>query len=72
MQLTATKTAQYLIQNEYNRVSLESDVIILSSKWFEEHIPFSVWNGEVNLKRGLIWGGLQFFLTLKTVAGSHG
>ncbi|MYM60336.1 DNA helicase IV [Vibrio sp. OCN044] len=61
MQLTATKTAQYLIQNEYNRVSLESDVIILSSKWFEEHIPFSVWNGEVNLKRGLIWGGLQFF-----------
>ena len=61
MQLTATKTAQYLIQNEYNRVSLESDVIILSSKWFEEHIPFSVWSGEVNLKRGLIWGGLQFF-----------
>ena len=61
MQLTATKTAQYLIQNEYNRVSLESDFIILSSKRVEEHIPFSVWNGEVNLKRGLIWGGLQFF-----------
>ena len=61
MQLSATKTAQYLIQDEYNRVRLDSDFIILSSKRYEERIPFSVWNGEVNLKRGLIWGGLQFF-----------
>ncbi|NOH71366.1 DNA helicase IV [Vibrio pectenicida] len=61
MQLSVTKTAQYLIQDEYNRVCLDSDFIILSSKRYEERIPFSVWNGEVNLKRGLIWGGLQFF-----------
>ncbi|MBU2895193.1 DNA helicase IV [Vibrio hepatarius] len=61
MQLRVTKTAQYLIQDEYNRVSLDSDFIILSSKRCEERIPFSVWSGKVNLKRGLIWGGLQFF-----------
>ncbi|GLT19228.1 DNA helicase IV [Vibrio zhanjiangensis] len=61
MQLSATRTALYLIQSEYNQVRLESDFIILSSKQCEERIPFSIWNGEVSIKRGLLWGGLQFF-----------
>ncbi|MCG9677129.1 DNA helicase IV [Vibrio sp. Isolate24] len=61
MQLIANKTAQYLIQNEYHQVSLEPDFLVLSSKACEERIPFNVWNGKVKLKRGLFWGGLQFF-----------
>ncbi|MGY3689157.1 DNA helicase IV [Vibrio coralliilyticus] len=61
MQLIANKTAQYLIQNEYHQVSLESDFLVLSSRGSEERIPFNVWNGKVKLKRGLFWGGLQFF-----------
>ncbi|POF55825.1 DNA helicase IV, partial [Vibrio vulnificus] len=24
-------------------------------------IPFTVWNGEIHVKRGLFWGALQFF-----------
>lgn len=61
MQLTANKTAQFLVQNEYHQVSLDSDFIILSSDRSEEHIPFNVWSGKIKLKRGLFWGGLQFF-----------
>ena len=61
MQLTANKTAKFFIQNEYHHVSLDNDVIVLSSENCEERIPFNIWNGRVELKRGLIWGGLQFF-----------
>ncbi|MGF1696501.1 DNA helicase IV [Vibrio lamellibrachiae] len=61
MQLTANKTAQYLIQTEYHQAELQSAVLILSSQSTEEHIPFHVWNGTVTLKRGLFWGSIQFF-----------
>ncbi|EGU37559.1 DNA helicase IV [Vibrio sp. N418] len=61
MQLTANKTAKFFIQNEYHHVSLDNDFIVLSSENCEERIPFNIWNGRVELKRGLIWGGLQFF-----------
>jgi len=61
MQLIANKTAQFLIQNEYHQVSLETDFLILNSDRSEERIPFNVWSGKVKLKRGLFWGGLQFF-----------
>ncbi|ODS04781.1 DNA helicase IV [Vibrio scophthalmi] len=61
MQLTANKTAKFFIQNEYHHVSLDNDCIVLSSENCEERIPFNIWNGRVELKRGLIWGGLQFF-----------
>lgn len=61
MQLTANKTAQFFIQREYHDVQLDGDQIILSSECSEERIPFNIWNGKVTLKRGLFWGGLQFF-----------
>ncbi|MEF1172028.1 DNA helicase IV [Vibrio sinaloensis] len=61
MQLIANKTAQFLVQNEYHRVTLESDYLVLASERSEERIPFNVWSGKIKLKRGLFWGGLQFF-----------
>lgn len=61
MQLSANKTAKYLIQNEYHHVELNNERIILSSGVSEEHIPFHVWNGKVVLKRGLVWGEMTFF-----------
>ncbi|TMX45711.1 DNA helicase IV [Vibrio sp. Hep-1b-8] len=61
MQLTANKTAQFFIQREYYQVELESDALILSSETSEEHIPFNVWSGQVQVKNGLFWGGLLFF-----------
>ncbi|GAK84033.1 DNA helicase IV [Vibrio ponticus] len=55
MQLTANKTAKFFIQNEYHNVSLDNDYLVLSSESREERIPFNIWSGRVDLKRGLIW-----------------
>ncbi len=61
MQLAASKTAQFLTQNEFNHVELDDNVLVVSSHTLEERIPFNVWNGKVAVKRGLLWSGLQFF-----------
>lgn len=61
MQLTATSKAQFFIQNEYYHVEIKENSVLLSSIGSEEHIPFTVWNGKVNVKRGLLWSSLQFF-----------
>jgi len=61
MQLNANKTAQFFIANEYYQVALEHEWLVLTSLSSEERIPFSVWNGQVQIRRGLCWGSLQFF-----------
>lgn len=61
MQLSANKTAQFFIQNEYHQVELDEHKLLLSSIGSEERIPFTVWNGKVALRRGIFWGSLQFF-----------
>lgn len=61
MQLQANKTAQFFIYNEYNHVELVDETLILSSNASEERIPFHVWNGQIKVQRGVIWGALQFF-----------
>ncbi len=61
MQLTASRFAQFLTQNEYFQVRLVDHHLYLSCAGSEERIPFSVWSGRIRIKRGLIWGSLQFF-----------
>ncbi|MBW3695694.1 DNA helicase IV [Vibrio sp. T187] len=61
MQLSANKTAQFFIQNEYHQVELDDQKLLLSSIGSEERIPFTVWNGKVALRRGIFWGSIQFF-----------
>ncbi|ELM6623130.1 DNA helicase IV [Vibrio fluvialis] len=61
MQLSAKKTAQFFISNEYHQVELEDELVVLSSHLSEERIPFNVWNGQIKIHRGLVWGALQFY-----------
>ncbi|MFG0885009.1 DNA helicase IV [Vibrio sp. CJQ_6] len=61
MQLSAKKTAQFFISNEYHQVGLEDERVVLSSHLSEERIPFNVWNGQIKIHRGLVWGALQFY-----------
>ena len=61
MQLTASNKAQFFIQNEYYQVEIKENSVLLSSVGSEEHIPFTIWNGKVSVKRGLLWSSLQFF-----------
>ncbi len=60
MQLTASSTAQFFIQNEYHHVEIEGSQLKISSIGSEERIPFTVWNGKVTVQRGLFWGSLSF------------
>ncbi|WP_428775261.1 DNA helicase IV [Vibrio sp.] len=61
MQLIATNTAKYLIQKEFHQVEIDNNYIVASSTTREERIPFSVWNGDLQIKRGLFWGSLRVF-----------
>ncbi|NLS13401.1 DNA helicase IV [Vibrio sp. SM6] len=61
MMLSANRTAQFFIQNEYFQVECRDNLLVLSSHTSEERIPFSVWNGTVAIHRGIFWANLQFF-----------
>ena len=50
-----------LKDNEYHQVELEDDRIIISSHTTEERIPFSIWNGHIQISRGILWGSIQIF-----------
>ncbi len=60
MKLQATKSAQFFVQNEYCQVSVQNNTLTISSRSKDEVIPFSVWSGEVDIERGLLWGTLTF------------
>lgn len=61
MQLSANKTAQFFIQNEYHQVELDGSRLLLSSVGSEERIPFTIWSGKVAIKRGFILGFVAVF-----------
>ncbi|MBA5763971.1 DNA helicase IV [Vibrio sp. 404] len=61
MQLIANKTAKFFIQNEYHSITVDNDYLVLCSDSQEDRIPFNIWNGRIEFKRGVFWGGLQFF-----------
>ncbi|MEL7292254.1 MAG: DNA helicase IV [Pseudomonadota bacterium] len=61
MQLSANKTARFFIQQEYFQVEVATDSLIIGSESLEERIPFNVWNGQIDIKHGLIWSGLLFY-----------
>ncbi|MFV0576510.1 MAG: DNA helicase IV [Vibrio sp.] len=60
MQLSASRIARFFIQNEYQQVEVKDQSIVLSTRSDEIQIPFSTWNGEVTVERGLFWGNLYF------------
>ncbi|WCE31445.1 DNA helicase IV [Vibrio sp. SCSIO 43137] len=60
-EIKASPSAQFFFQNEYQQIRLESNTLIVSSALKEERIPFAVWSGELNLKRGLLWGAITLY-----------
>ncbi|QIA66195.1 DNA helicase IV [Vibrio astriarenae] len=61
MQLSASSTARFFAQNEYQHVAIDGTELVISSPLLEERIPFHVWNGNVEVKRGFVWGSLVFY-----------
>lgn len=61
MELTANSSAQFFLQDEYRQIALQPESLILSSPRVEEKIPFSVWNGQIKIERGLLWGTITIY-----------
>ncbi|WP_073580487.1 DNA helicase IV [Vibrio quintilis] len=61
MQLQAGRTARYFIYDEFCQVEIKDASLIIRSSDVEETIPFMVWDGSIQMNRGIIWGQLQFF-----------
>ncbi len=60
MQLTASRLAQFFIQDEYYQVEIKDQQLILGCGHHEIQIPFSAWDGHITIERGLVWGNLAF------------
>ncbi|WP_153448663.1 DNA helicase IV [Vibrio algicola] len=60
MFLSASRMAQFFIQNEYHQVELKDQCVTLSSQLDEIQIPFGAWNGDITVEHGLKWGNLYF------------
>ncbi|QMV16487.1 DNA helicase IV [Vibrio spartinae] len=61
MQLKASNTAKYFMNDEFYQVAIDSEKLIVRSRVAEERIPFAVWDGSVRVRRGIVWGELEFF-----------
>lgn len=61
MEVSAGKSARFLVQNEYHHVRLGENSLLLTSNLTDESVPFSKWSGKVVVKKGIIWSDLQFF-----------
>ncbi|MDG3085224.1 DNA helicase IV [Vibrio hannami] len=61
MRLCAKDLACFFIQKEYREVEILPEWLVVSSVTSEERIPFSIWDGSVEVQRGLLWGTLTFF-----------
>ncbi|OBT13686.1 DNA helicase IV [Vibrio sp. UCD-FRSSP16_10] len=61
MQLQATSSAQFFLQDEYFDIKLEKDQLILTSQQNQTLIPFSEWSGKTSIERGVVWGNITFY-----------
>ncbi|WP_073604936.1 DNA helicase IV [Vibrio aerogenes] len=61
MLLQAGRAARYFIHDEFCQVEVKDASLVIRSSDVEETIPFMVWDGSVQINRGIIWGQIQFF-----------
>jgi DNA helicase-4 len=59
MQLCASELAQLFTQHEYRSICIDEETLELASANSVVRIPFSIWNGKITVKRGLIWSELK-------------
>lgn len=63
MKLTANRLAQWFVQGAHYSVALDEFSLVFESKTMKETVPFSLWDGQCRLSRGLVWGRLTFVVS---------
>ncbi|MBK4716285.1 MULTISPECIES: DNA helicase IV [Tenebrionibacter/Tenebrionicola group] len=71
MELKATALGKHLAQHPYNRVRLLTAGVEVSGERHQYLIPFNQLL-EINCKRGMVWGELEFILPQRQVVRLHG
>ncbi|SIN89994.1 DNA helicase IV [Salinivibrio sp. ES.052] len=59
MKLTANRWAQWLVYGDHYSLQLEENGLLLESRHHRQYIPFSAWDGELTISRGLLWGTIS-------------
>ncbi|WP_269748165.1 UvrD-helicase domain-containing protein [Enterovibrio coralii] len=63
MILSANRLAQWLVQGDRFSVKLDEFNLVFESKHFTETVPFSIWDGQCRISRGLWWGKITFIVS---------
>ncbi|MBV7299270.1 DNA helicase IV [Enterovibrio paralichthyis] len=63
MKLVANRIAQWFVQGAHYSVMLDEHCLVFESKSMKETVPFSIWDGQCRLSRGLLWGRLTFVVS---------
>ncbi|WP_051415840.1 DNA helicase IV [Salinivibrio socompensis] len=59
MKISANRWAQWLVYGDHYSLQLENDGLLLESRHHRQYIPFSAWNGQLTISRGLLWGTIS-------------
>lgn len=59
MKLSANRWAQWLVYGDHYSLQLENDGLLLESRHHRQYIPFSAWDGQLTISRGLLWGTIS-------------
>ncbi|WP_084781356.1 DNA helicase IV [Salinivibrio sp. SS2] len=59
MKLSANRWAQWLVYGDHYSLQLEDDGLLLESRHHRQYIPFSAWDGQLTVSRGLLWGTIS-------------
>ncbi|MDF2184289.1 DNA helicase IV [Grimontia hollisae] len=63
MKLSASNLAQWFVQGAHYSIALDEEQLVFESKHMTETVPFSIWDGQCRVSRGLVWGRLTFVVS---------
>ncbi|MGF1705130.1 DNA helicase IV [Enterovibrio baiacu] len=63
MKLSASRLAQWFVQGDHYSIRLDESRLVFESKHITETVPFSIWDGQCRISRGLWWGKLTVIVS---------
>ncbi|WP_325892413.1 DNA helicase IV [Grimontia sp. NTOU-MAR1] len=63
MKITASHLAQWFVQGDHYSIALDETQLVFESKQMTQTVPFSIWDGQCRVSRGLVWGRLTFIVS---------
>ncbi len=68
MKLSANPIAKWFVQGSYYSAEVKGHSIIFKSDEYQEIIPFSLWDGQCKIERGIYWGKLDIYVITSSLS----